>query len=186
MACKIYRKLLVNKNPRNGGKPQNNSYIVIHNIGYGTAESCWSWFYKCLHGQGRDGIACQYTIDDKEGYQMLEDNWGAGHTRGDGHYKGFNRDPEGKINNGNAIGIEVGDRNVDIDQAIENAIELTRYLMQCYNIPIENVVRHGDTQDKFCPEVIMKNNKWDYMLDEIQKRNAAQTAQHAKQWLSSG
>ena len=59
MACKIYRKLLVNKNPRKGGKPQNNSYIVIHNIGYGTAEACWSWFYKCLHGQGRDGIACQ-------------------------------------------------------------------------------------------------------------------------------
>ena len=174
MACKVYRKLLVDKNPRNGGQPQTNSYIVIHNIGYGKAAGCWDWFYKCLHGQGRDGIACQYTIDDKEGFQMLEDNWGAGHTRGDGHYKGFDRDPEGKINNGNAIGIEVGDKGVDIDLAVENCIELVRHLMQCYNIPIENVVRHGDTQDKFCPEVIMKNNKWDYMLDEIQKRNAAQ------------
>ena len=171
MACKVYRKLLVDKNPRNGGQPQTNSYIVIHNIGYGKAAGCWDWFYKCLHGQGRDGIACQYTIDDKEGFQMLEDNWGAGHTRGDGHYKGFNRDPQGKINNGNAIGIEVGDRNVDIDQAIENAIELTRYLMQCYNIPIQNVVRHGDTQNKYCPEVIMNRGKWDYMLQEIEKRN---------------
>ena len=32
MACKVYRKLLVDKNPRNGGQPQTNSYIVIHNI----------------------------------------------------------------------------------------------------------------------------------------------------------
>ena len=175
MACKVYRKLLVDKSPKGG--TQTNSYIVIHNIRYGTAKGCYDWFNECLHGRGRDGVATHYTIDDKEGYQMLEDNWGAIHC-GDGN-KSFAEWGSGipGIGDHNAIGIEVGDgESVDKLKAIENCIELVRYLMKTYNIPLSNVVRHGDVADSGCPETIMKLGKWQYMKDEIAKRNAENKA----------
>ena len=172
MAVKIYKKLVVNSSPRGG--TQTNSYIVIHNTAGGTAKSCWNTFDANLHGRGRDGIACQYTVDDKEGYQMLEDNWGAGHCgSGNAHYAPWG-DGVKNVNNSNTLGIEVADgSSVDAAKAIENCIELTRYLMQAYNIPISNVIRHGDVQNKPCPATIMKLGKWDYMIQEIDSRNKA-------------
>ena len=170
--AKIYKKLLVESSPRGG--TQTNSYIIIHNTAGGTASSCKNWFDQCLHGKGRDGVATHYTVDDKEGFQMLEDNWGAAHCgSGNAHYAPWGDGVKG-VNNGNAIGIEVADgSSVDAAAAIENCIELTRYLMQAYNIPIANVLRHGDVQNKGCPATIMKLGKWDYMIQEIDSRNKA-------------
>lgn len=175
MAVKIYRKLLVDKSPMGG--TQTNSYIVVHNSAGGRAKGVYDWFNKCLHGQGRDGVATHYTIDDKEGYQMLEDNWGAYHCgSGGAHYAAWGSGVKG-ASNANCIGIEVADDNgnggVDLNVAIENCIELVRHLMQAYGIPISNVIRHGDVQNKGCPYYIMKMDKWQYMLNEIEKRNAA-------------
>ena len=172
MAVKIHRKILVDSSPRGG--TQTNSYIVIHNTAGGTASSCKDWFNQCLHGQGRDGVATHYTIDDKEGYQMLEDNWGAAHCgSGNAHYASWGNGVKG-ANNSNCLGIEVADgSSVNAAVAIENCIELVRYLMQAYSIPISNVIRHGDVQNKACPATIMKLGKWDYMLQEIEARNKA-------------
>ena len=173
--AKIYKKLLVDSSPRGG--TQTNSYIIIHNTAGGTASSCKNWFDQCLHGKGRDGVATHYTVDDKEGFQMLEDNWGAAHCgSGNAHYAEWGDGVKG-VNNSNAIGIEVADgSSVDAAAAIENCIELTRYLMQAYSIPIANVLRHGDVQNKGCPATIMKLGKWDYMLTEIESRNKANQA----------
>ena len=171
MAVKIYKKLIVDKSPRGG--TQTNSYIIIHNTAGGTAKGCWNTFDQNLHGKGRDGIACQYTVDDKEGYQMLEDNWGAGHCGAGGHYAPWGDGVSG-VDNSNTIGIEVADgSSVNAEQAIENCIELTRYLMQAYSIPASNVLRHGDVQNKGCPATIMKLGKWDYIKTEVEARNKA-------------
>ena len=172
MAVKIHKKLVVNKSPRGG--TQTNSYIIIHNTAGGTAKACWNTFDANLHGRGRDGIACQYTVDDKEGYQMLEDNWGAGHCgSGNAHYASWGDGVKG-VNNSNTLGIEVADgSSVNAEAAIENCIELTRYLMQAYSIPASNVLRHGDVQNKGCPATIMKLGKWDYIKKEIEARNKA-------------
>ena len=173
--AKIYKKLLVESSPRGG--TQTNSYIIIHNTAGGTASSCKNWFDQCLHGKGRDGVATHYTVDDKEGFQMLEDNWGAAHCgSGNAHYAAWGDGVKG-VNNSNAIGIEVADgSSVDAAKAIENCIELVRYLMQAYSIPIANVLRHGDVQNKGCPATIMKLGKWDYMISEIESRNKANKA----------
>ena len=98
MAVKIHKKLIVDKSPRGG--TQTNSYIIIHNTAGGTAKACWNTFDANLHGRGRDGVACQYTVDDKEGYQMLEDNWGAGHCGLGGHYAPWGDGVSG-VNNSN-------------------------------------------------------------------------------------
>lgn len=44
------------------------------------------------------------------------------------------------------------------DKALANGIKLARILMQRYNIPIENVVRHYDISGKLCPGIIGYND----------------------------
>ena len=46
------------------------------------------------------------------------------------------------------------------ETTIKNAIELGKLLMQKYDIPIENVVRHFDVTGKYCPRWLMDNDKW--------------------------
>lgn len=74
----------------------------------------------------------------------------------------------GKCTNANSIGIEVCSTNPNwqasdfanskkwsfTDKVVNNAVELVKYLMQTYNIPIENVIRHYDVTGKFCPGII--------------------------------
>lgn len=45
------------------------------------------------------------------------------------------------------------------DAALDNALKLSKMLMQKYNIPIENVVRHYDITGKLCPGIIGWNNE---------------------------
>lgn len=40
------------------------------------------------------------------------------------------------------------------DASINNTIELVKYLMQTYNIPVSNVIRHYDVAGKPCPGII--------------------------------
>lgn len=42
--------------------------------------------------------------------------------------------------------------------SLDNALRLVRYLMACYGIPKENVVRHYDISGKICPGVVGWNN----------------------------
>lgn len=44
------------------------------------------------------------------------------------------------------------------DQSINNAIKLVKYLMEKFNIPKENVVRHFDITGKLCPGIIGWND----------------------------
>ena len=149
---------------------QTNSYIVIHNTAGGTAEGCYATF--CNRRDSGSNICTHYTCDDKKIIKMLEDNWNGQHTTGKGYYKAWSPKKAEGVNNSNSIGIEVADGSmVDMNKANDNCIELIRYLMKAYQIPLSNIVRHGDTQDKDCPHTIMANNKYDYMLNEIKSRN---------------
>lgn len=175
MAVKCIKQLCTDSRPT-----QSQKYIVIHNAGGGTAKFVRDYFEQCCGPNpeaGRKNICAHYSVDHEEIYQILEDNWNGQHTRGDGHYKAWgNGLPAGTCTNANSIGIEIADGpEVDFDKATDNAIELTRYLMKTYNIPLENIVRHGDTQDKGCPATTMKKKLWDYMKDTIKSRNDANT-----------
>ena len=44
------------------------------------------------------------------------------------------------------------------DASLDNALRLVRYLMACYGIPKENVVRHYDISGKICPGIVGWNN----------------------------
>ncbi len=74
------------------------------------------------------------------------------------------------------IGIEMcvnedGDFNITRSQTIE----LTRYLVQKYNISRINVLRHFDITGKDCPKMMLDNNVWNNFLDEVFMVNSSST-----------
>ena len=175
MAVKCIKKLCTDSRPT-----QSQQYIVIHNAGGGDAKFVRDYFEQCCGPNpeaGRSGICAHYSVDHEEIYQILEDNWNGQHTKGNGHYAAWGKGlPAGTCTNANSIGIEIADGSqVDFTKATDNCIELVRHLMKTYNIPLENVVRHGDTQNKGCPATTMAKNLWGYMKDTIKSRNDSNT-----------
>ncbi|RKD25206.1 N-acetylmuramoyl-L-alanine amidase [Caminicella sporogenes DSM 14501] len=74
-------------------------------------------------------------------------------------------DGEGKysITNHNSIGIEVCvNEDGDYDKAVENTVDLVKYLMEKHDVPLDRVVRHYDVSRKICPRSMSENNwgKW--------------------------
>ena len=148
--------------------PQTNQWIVVHNTAGGTANSNTNYFHNGAEGRN---VSTHYVMDDKEIYQLLEDNWKGQHTNGKGQAYTDNPIDASSCSNSNSIGIEVADGDsVNHLQAIENLIELIRYLMKTYNIDVDHVVRHGDTQGKECPATIMNLGKWPYIKEQLKEK----------------
>lgn len=65
------------------------------------------------------------------------------------------------------------------DEVIENTVKLTKFLMEKYNIPIENVVRHYDISGKLCPGIIGWN---DYKIYDLTKKKYTNINSNSKEW----
>lgn len=153
-------------------------WIAIHNTaGNNNVASLKNTFET---GSGsRYYVATQYGVDDKTAIQMTPDECRPGHV---GHPTKGNYGADRGACNSNSLGIEICDGpECNLDQAIENGIEVCRYLMQKYNIPIDNVIRHKDVSGKDCPWSMIdgasyngkKGNgtKWTYFKNECVSRN---------------
>jgi N-acetylmuramoyl-L-alanine amidase len=133
-------------------------YIVIHftaNNG-DTAQNNCTYF-----GGASRGASAHYFVGDDGIYQSVQDNDRAWHCGGTTKYK------HPHCRNMNSIGIEMCsriDQNGQYyikDNVISDTVELTRFLMDKYNIPIENVIRHYDVWNKQCPEPFVRDkNLW--------------------------
>ena len=150
-------------------KPQTNTWIVIHNVGGGGADSC----YNTFSGKNERNVSTHYTCDATKVIQMLENNWKGHHVNGGSHCAEWPDAFTSGATNSNSIGIEIGDKGSDEDclKAMEMGIELCRYLMKEMNISIDHVVRHGDCQNKSCPNKIMALGKWNYFKEQCVSRN---------------
>ena len=127
-------KQLINKNYSKGVNitPK---YIVIHDTDNRQVGANAIANRNYFANDPNAKASAHYIVDDKNIVQVLEDNWKGWHI-GDGSNK--------NINNSTSIGIELCvNRGIDFDKTLENGIELTKYLMNKYNIPPENVVMHG-------------------------------------------
>ena len=180
MAISITKKLLSKSLDGSfySSASQNNTWIVIHNTGGGTASSAYNWFNN---PSNPNKTSAHYCVDDTQIIQCLENNWKGHHTTGSGQKYNDKYTPSGAdgVSNSNSIGIEVADWGGDydkakFDKAIENAIDLTISLMKSMNIDVNHVVRHGDTQGKDCPMYIMKENKWGYFKEQLANRTGGQ------------
>lgn len=105
-----------------------------------------------------DELIVQYNpdLDNRLCWHCGDDRW---NTPGGSYY--------GKCTNQNSIGIEIccNNNNYSPDDsansskwyfteaAINNAVELTKYLMQKYGVDADHVIRHYDVSGKPCPGI---------------------------------
>lgn len=138
----INKKLIkYNFGSRNGTKIK---YIVVHDTGNPRKGAGAYNHFLYFNGSNRNASA-HYFIDDREIIQTVEDSNVSWHC-GDG--KGLYG-----ITNSNSIGIEICiNEDGNFEKAQGNAIVLIRTLMEMYEIPKVNVVRHFDASRKICPK----------------------------------
>jgi N-acetylmuramoyl-L-alanine amidase CwlA len=142
-------------------------YIVIHYTA-GVTSRPGSAVNTADYYPKSQNVSADFTVDDAEIVQYNGDIknrycWHCGgnnyHTKGGSLF--------GKCTNANSIGVEIcstnstgkmqnaNDRTYSFTEAaVNNALELVRFLMTEYNIPAENVVRHYDVTGKPCPGII--------------------------------
>ena len=127
-------------------------YIVIHytsNKG-DTAKNNAVYFSR---QKLNPPASAHYFVDENEIWQSVHDADIAWHC-GAKTYK------HKSCRNANSLGIEIcmndKDDNIRL-KSIENAIKLTKMLMQKYNISIDNVIRHYDVTGKDCPRPMVEN-----------------------------
>lgn len=119
--------------------------------------------------------SAHYFVDEKEICQSVKEQDTAYHC-------GAKKYKHKVCRNGNSLGIEMCSRkdaygNYYIKaEVIEKAQCLVNELMNKYNIPIENVLRHYDVTGKVCPEPFVKNQtQWKAFL-----KNAAEADMKVK------
>lgn len=137
------------------GRTTDIKYIVIHytaNDGDKAISNC-NYFKS-----GSRGSSAHYFIDENYIYRSVLDLDTAWHC-GASSYK------HTSCRNNNSIGIEMCSRKDSSnkyyikDEVVSKTLTLTHYLMQKYNIPIENVLRHYDVTGKICPAPFVENTQ---------------------------
>lgn len=140
-------------------------YIVWHYTGNdGDTDEANAKFFKTANRNA----SAHYFVDDDSVTISVPDTyvaWSVGDARWS-NYKSTGGASLYKIcTNTNSISIELCDTQkngtYDIsEKTLTNAIELTRNLMEKYNISINNVIRHFDVSGKTCPAYYVNNTEW--------------------------
>ena len=121
-------------------------YIVIHYTAgrNDTAENNGKYFAR-----EQVGASAHYFVDETSVIQSVLDDYVAYHCGGVVY-------THPKCRNGNSIGVEIcskwdGKTYSFAPEAVSRAQELVRKLMEKYDVPLENVIRHYDVTGKACP-----------------------------------
>src|SRR5690625_539501 len=159
MSVNIRKHLVSNNIVNRVTYPGTNSkkYIVIHETA-NTRKGANANAHARLQASGNSRQASwHYQVDDKEIVQSFSDDaqcWHAGN----------------KYYNQNSIGIEICvNEDGNFKKAVDNAIELTKYLMDKYNIPANNVIQHNQASGKDCPRYLRAGTKGVTWSDFIAK-----------------
>lgn len=154
-----------NYSAKRGGNPI--KYIVIHytaNNGDTAQNNC-----KYFNSPNRKASA-HYFVGRDGVFQSVQDIHTAWHCGGSSYKHKYCR-------NANSIGIEMcskidGNGKYYIENSvIDNAIDLTKHLMDKYNIPSNNVIRHYDVTGKACPEPFVRDeNLWENFKSQLEDK----------------
>ena len=142
-----------------GLRGQTVKYIVVHyTAGKGdTAQGNGRYFRD-----NQVGTSAHWFVDETDAVLSVEEHFVAWHCGG-AVYK------HPACRNSNSIGVELCSEMDEKGEyffneaTVENAKELVRYLMEKYNVPVENVIRHYDVTGKICPAPFVGAGKdaWD-------------------------
>lgn len=138
-------------------------WIVIHETDNYSASADAQAHNSYLHStkQQNTALSWHYTVDDHEIYHHLPDNI-AGYHASDG------MQPKG--GNESGIGIEICvNQGGDYQQAVDNAAQLTAYLLQSYRLSLDDVKQHYDFCGKDCPDRLRENDNWAQFLAQVQQ-----------------
>ena len=170
-------------------------YIVLHYTAgtrslKGSARNVASMFRN-----GSVGGSADFIVDDEEIVQYNGDIahracWSVGGKK----YSSMTTNEGGRYygicTNSNSINIEMCSNKVNTknlgandtdwyltEATINNAVELTKYLMKQYNIPVENVIMHHHITGKVCPnpwcvtQTRLSNDFKNRLGEQIMKQN---------------
>ena len=132
-------------------------YIVIHyTANNGDTAKGNTTYFKTVYR----GASAHYFVDENSIWQCVEDKDIAWHCNTTGtYYHSYCR-------NANSLGVELCSEKDSKGKAyfteatMKRAAELIKYLMQLYNVPIENVIRHYDVTHKICPAPFIDEGEW--------------------------
>ena len=159
-------------------------YIVIHYTANNgdTAQNNLRYFANNTN----IGASAHFFCDEHEITQSVKVTDTAWHCGTSGAY--YHK----HCRNANSIGIEMcsrKDRNGKYyfkPETINNAVMLTTELMNKYNIPAENVVRHYDVTHKNCPAPFVENETaWQEFKGRFDSMTQDQFNKMADRWLAS-
>ena len=147
-------------------------YIVIHDTGNRGKGAGVDSHFKYFNGGDRQSSA-DFFVDDKKIGQFTdyknEYSWHAGRIYGVPSVPG--------CKNANSVGIEICiNPDSDYKKAIENTVELVKYLQKELSITSDRVIRHYDACLKMCPGSMSANN-WQ-AWKEFKKSLQAETEPH--------
>lgn len=151
------------------GGTKNNEYIVIHYVGAVSTAYDNSVYFKNTNREA----SANYFVDEENIYRVVKDSDSAWHCGANTYYC--------NARNTNSIGIEMccfmNNGKLDVsEKVVANTIELTKELMQKYNIPVENVVRHYDVSRKNCPAPFVADvNRWNDFKNRLVEKPATTT-----------
>ena len=129
-------------------------YIVIHY----TANNGDTALSNTNYFKSYRGASAHYFVDETSVYQSIEDKNIAWHC-------GANTYCHKECRNHNSIGVElcsyINSKGKYAFKAgtVKNAVWLVKQLMDKYNVPIGNIVRHYDMTHKICPEPYVRDTK---------------------------
>lgn len=166
------------------GRTSKIKYIVIHYTSNNgdTAQNNLRYFANTANIKA----SAHYFCDEHEIAQSVKDKDTAYHCGTSGKYY------HPHCRNSNSIGIEMCSRKDKAgkyyikQETIDHAVELTCELMDKYNIPAENVIRHYDVTHKLCPEPFVRDSAaWDAFKGRLDTMTQEQFNKMANAWLAS-
>ena len=161
----INRKIsLINYSDLNR-KNENIKFIILHYVGaVSTAKNNAEYFYDKYRG-----ASAHYFVDDKEIWQVVEDNDASWAIGADKYYT--------DARNSNSISVEMccytmTNGNINVAKEVEEkALELVKMLMKKYNIDINHVIRHYDATRKNCPAPFVSDQeRWNNFKKKLQEQ----------------
>ena len=158
---KIEKYISSNKNHFKGVNPC--SYITVHQTG-NTNKGANAISHAKFINNG-SSVTWHYTVDSERVVQHFDDRVQCWHS-GDGLGAGNTR----------SIGIEMCvNSDGDYLKAIDNLVDLIKYLMKKHNIPISRVAQHNHWSGKNCPQQIrngLHGVTWSNILKRVTSSNS--------------
>ena len=161
------KEMLANAGNYTKGRKQAVQYIVVHYTANNgdRAESNGKYFQ-----QPNRNASAHYFVDENDVVQSVKDSDTAWHCGA----KSYKHD---KCRNDNSIGVEMCSEKDSsglyyINEATQKkALEVVKWLMEKYGVPLENVLRHYDVTGKLCPEPFVRNQvQWQDFKEKLSKQ----------------